>query len=54
MMLDQDFQLLWFYILTENVKDILIPSSLADAILILNKKELTSLCSITNILKSYG
>jgi len=28
MMLDQDFQLLWFYILTENVKDILIPSSL--------------------------
>ena len=28
MMLDQDFQLLWFYILTENVKDILIHSSL--------------------------
>jgi len=28
MMLDQDFQLLWFNILTENVKDILIPSSL--------------------------
>ena len=27
-MLDQDFQLLWFNILTENVKDILIPSSL--------------------------
>ena len=28
MMLDQDFQLLWFNILTENVKDILIPSSM--------------------------
>lgn len=28
MMLDQGFQLLWFNILTENVKDILIISSL--------------------------
>ena len=28
MMLDQDFQLLYFNILTENVKDILIPSSM--------------------------
>ena len=27
-MLDQDFQLLYFNILTENVKDILIPSSM--------------------------
>jgi len=54
MMLDQDFQLIWSNIPTENIKKYSGPLFTADAVLILNKKELTSLCSITNILQSYG
>ena len=36
------------------VEDIPVPSSLPHAVLILNKKGLTSFCSITSIQDSYG